>query len=122
MSMGVRAVEVRRVLWSLIALFVAGQVIGAAPGDDPVAGGTRMLRQPSVSATHIAFAYASNIWIVERSGGTARRVTSFQGQASHPQLSPDGRQLAFSADYAGNPDVYVVPVDGGEPARLTWHP
>ncbi len=74
-----------------------------------------------MSATHIAFAYASNIWIVERGGGAARRVTSFQGQASHPQLSPDGRTLAFSADYAGNADVYTVPVAGGEPTRLTWH-
>ena len=96
---------------------------GAAPGDDPVPGtATRLLRQPSVSATHIAFAYASNIWIVDRAGGTARRVTSFQGQASHPQLSPDGRALAFSAEYAGNADVYVVPAAGGEPTRLTWHP
>jgi tricorn protease len=93
-----------------------------AAADDPPAGGTRLLRTPTVSATHIAFAYASNIWIVERKGGTARRVTSFQGQAGNPQLSPDGRQLAFSADYAGNADVYVVPVDGGEPTRLTWHP
>lgn len=95
---------------------------GAAPADPSAGATTRLLRMPTVSATHIAFAYASNIWIVERAGGTARRVTSFQGQASHPQLSPDGRQLAFSADYAGNPDVYVVPVDGGEPTRLTWHP
>ncbi len=93
------------------------------PGRRPAGvGRTRLLRTPTVSAGHIAFAYASNIWIVERAGGTARRVTSFQGQASNPQLSPDGRQLAFSADYAGNADVYVVPVEGGEPTRLTWHP
>ncbi len=110
----------------LVGLALALSVTGlrsAAPGDDPAAAGaTRLLRQPTVSATHIAFAYASNIWIVERAGGTARRVTSFQGQASHPQLSPDGRTLAFSAEYAGNADVYTVPVAGGEPTRLTWHP
>ncbi len=109
----------------LVALVVTASLLaGAMPraADDPPSTGTRLLRMPTVSATHIAFAYASNIWIVERAGGAARRVTSFQGQASHPQLSPDGRQLAFSADYAGNPDVYTVPVDGGEPTRLTWHP
>lgn len=83
---------------------------------------TRLLRTPSVSSTHIAFAYANNIWIVERAGGTARRLTSFQGQTTNPKLSPDGRHVAFSAQYTGNTDVYVVPVDGGQPTRLTWHP
>jgi tricorn protease len=83
---------------------------------------TRLLRTPSISATHVAFAYANNIWIVERKGGDARRLTSFQGQSSNPKISPDGTTVAFSADYAGNTDVYTVPVSGGEPVRLTWHP
>ena len=83
---------------------------------------TRMLRSPSVSTTSIAFSHAGNIWIVDRSGGAARRLTSFQGEATNPQLSPDGRRVAFSAQYAGNVDVYVLPVEGGEPRRLTFHP
>ena len=83
---------------------------------------TRLLRTPSISATHVAFAYANNIWIVDRKGGDARRLTSFQGQSSNPKISPDGATVAFSADYAGNTDVYTVPVGGGEPVRLTWHP
>ncbi|MBI1765893.1 MAG: PD40 domain-containing protein [Acidobacteria bacterium] len=86
------------------------------------AGPTRLLRTPTVSATQIAFAYANNIWTVERAGGAARRVTSFQGQTSNPHFSPDGKWLAFSGEYAGNFDVYVVPAEGGEPKRLTWHP
>jgi tricorn protease len=85
-------------------------------------GGTRLLRTPSVSASHIAFAYAGNIWIVDRAGGDARRLTSFAGEASNPQLSPDGAQVAFSGQYGGNTDVYVVAARGGEPTRLTWHP
>ena len=85
-------------------------------------GATRLLRSPTVSATHIAFAYANNIWIVERAGGTARRVTSFHGQTLNPHFSPDGKWIAFSGEYAGNNDVYVVPAEGGEPKRLTWHP
>ena len=80
-----------------------------------------MLRSPSVSATQIAFAYANNIWVVERSGGMARRLTSFQGLTSNPHFSPDGKWIAFSGEYAGNNDVYVVPSEGGEPKRLTWH-
>jgi len=85
-------------------------------------GPTRLLRTPSISTTHVAFAYANNIWIVDRKGGDARRLTSFQGQSSNPKISPDGTLVAFSADYAGNTDVYTVPVSGGEPVRLTWHP
>ena len=111
-----------RLVTGVALLFAVLTAPSPRAADVPAAGGTRLLRQPTVSATHVAFAYASNIWIVERAGGVARRVTSFQGQASNPELSPDGRQLAFSADYGGNPDVYVVAVDGGEPTRLTWHP
>ncbi|MGH9823089.1 MAG: S41 family peptidase, partial [Blastocatellia bacterium] len=84
--------------------------------------GTRLLRMPTVSETEIAFAYANNIWVVGRSGGTARRLTSFQGLTENPHFSPDGKLIAFSGEYAGNIDVYVVPAEGGEPKRLTWHP
>src|SRR5215472_2735223 len=85
-------------------------------------GQTRLLRSPTVSSTQIAFAYANNIWVVPRAGGMARRVTSFQGQTTNPHFSPDGKWIAFSGEYAGNLDVYVVATDGGEPRRLTWHP
>jgi len=101
---------------ALIALPLASPRI-AANGEP-----TRLLRSPSVSATQIAFAYAGNIWAVERAGGLARRLTSFQGESSNPHFSPDGKWVAFSGEYAGNTDVYIVPADGGEPKRLTWHP
>jgi tricorn protease len=94
-------------------------VLAVAPG---AAAQTRMLRSPTVSKTQIAFAYANNIWTVDRAGGTARRLTSFQGATENPKFSPDGKLIAFSATYAGNQDVYVVPAEGGEPKRLTWHP
>jgi tricorn protease len=85
-------------------------------------GQTRLLRTPTVSSTQIGFAYANNIWVAPRAGGSARRLTSFQGQTTNPHFSPDGRWIAFSGEYAGNFDVYIVPSDGGEPKRLTWHP
>src|SRR5512135_3001839 len=85
-------------------------------------GPTRLLRMPTVSATQIAFACANNLWIVERAGGMARRLTSFAGQTTNPHFSPDGKWVAFSAEYAGNVDVYVVAAEGGEPKRLTRHP
>ena len=103
--------------WAVLPLFAL--VVSAGP---PNGEPTKLLRMPTVSATHIAFAYANNIWVVERAGGTARRLTSFQGQTVNPHFSPDGKWIAFSGDYAGNTDVYVVPAEGGEPKRLTWHP
>ncbi len=100
-------------------LLAAALALAAAT---PVSAQTRMLRSPSVSQRHIAFAHAGNIWIVERAGGSARRLTSFAGEAVNPKLSPDGSKVAFSAQYAGNVDVYVLPIEGGEPKRLTYHP
>ena len=107
-----------------IALFIALTLLLSTGVARVGANGepTRMLRSPSVSGTHVAFAYANNIWVVERGGGNARRLTSFQGQTSNPKFSPDGTAIAFSGEYAGNTDVYVVPTEGGEPKRLTWHP
>ena len=105
---------------SIRAAIAALLLAAAAPA--LLAAQTRLLRQPTISAQHIAFSYANNIWVVGREGGEARRLTSFQGVTSNPKLSPDGRTVAFSGQYGGNTDVYVVPVEGGEPTRLTWHP
>ncbi|MDF1505232.1 S41 family peptidase [Roseisolibacter sp. H3M3-2] len=100
---------------------LAAALTVAVPLGAQAPAGTRLLRTPSVSARHIAFTYANNVWVVERAGGSARRLTSFQGETTNPKLSPDGRTVAFSAEYGGNTDVYVVPVEGGQPTRLTWH-
>ena len=94
----------------------------AALATAPLQAQTRLLRTPAVSQSQIAFAYANNIWTVDRAGGVARRITSFQGQSSNPKFSPDGKWLAFSAENGGNTDVYVVASQGGELKRLTWHP
>ncbi len=79
----------------------------------PIAVGERHARRVRVRQQHL---------VVDRAGGLARRLTSFQGQTSNPSFSPDGRSIAFSGEYAGNIDVYTVPVEGGDPKRLTWHP
>ncbi|MGH8281788.1 MAG: protease, partial [Gammaproteobacteria bacterium] len=81
-----------------------------------------LLQTPSLSKTEIAFAYGGDIWIAPRNGGDAQRLVAGNGLASGPVFSPDGSQVAYAADQAGNTDVYAVPAAGGEPRRLTWYP
>ncbi|MDQ6827838.1 MAG: peptidase S41, partial [Gemmatimonadota bacterium] len=83
---------------------------------------TRLLAQPALSATHIAFVYAGDLWTARRDGSDVRRLTTADGDEQNPVFSPDGKLIAFSANYDGNTDVYVVPSTGGAPKRLTWHP
>ncbi len=84
--------------------------------------GTRLLRQPTLSATQIAFEYGGDIWIVSRTGGEARRLTSTPAVEADPYFSPDGRWIAFTSDRSGVEAVYVVSADGDDPRRLTWSP
>ena len=86
------------------------------------AKGARFLHQPDISSELIAFIYAGDLWTVPVEGGTARRLTAHPGRESNPRFSPDGRWIAFSAEYDGNTDVYLIPSEGGQPNRLTYHP
>jgi|HubBroStandDraft_6_1064221.scaffolds.fasta_scaffold00986_10 tricorn protease len=81
-----------------------------------------LLQSPTLSATQIAFSYGGDIWIVDRTGGDARRLVTGTGLESGPIFSPDGKWVAYTGDYDGNQDVYVVATAGGEPRRLTYHP
>ena len=83
---------------------------------------TRLLRQPALCADQVAFVYGGDIWLVDRAGGQARRVTSTPAVETDPHFSPDGRWLAYTSNRAGKRAVYVQPVNGGSPQRLTWYP
>src|SRR5688500_4856456 len=81
-----------------------------------------LLQKPALSRTQIVFAFANDLWIVDRSGGDAKRLTTAVGVETDPRFSPDGAQIAFTGQYDGNTDVFLVPAAGGVPRRLTWHP
>ena len=83
---------------------------------------TTLFRQPTVSRTDIVFSYGGDLWIVTRAGGDARRLTTGIGIETNPYFSPDGNWIAFTGEYDGNADVYIVPATGGVPKRLTFHP
>jgi len=98
-------------------LLIAGQDLTAINTSD-----TRLMSQPAASSSHIAFIYAEDLWVMNADGSSPRRLTVDEGIESDPCFSPDGKLIAFSAQYDGNTDVFVVPVEGGLPVRLTWHP
>jgi len=79
-----------------------------------------LMRFPTLHGNTIVFAAHDNLWAVARSGGTAARLTSDPGRDLMPRFSPDGRWIAFTADYEGNRDVYVIPAGGGAARRLTF--
>ncbi|MEM6644221.1 MAG: PDZ domain-containing protein [Bacteroidota bacterium] len=81
----------------------------------------RMFRESDVSASQIAFVYAGDIWTVPKRGGVATRLSSPKGAEKFPKFSPDGKHIAFTANYDGNWDVYLIPSNGGIPKRLTSH-
>jgi len=81
-----------------------------------------LFQSPTISRTHIAFAWAGDLWSVPREGGVAQRLTAHAGIESLPHFSPDGSQIAFTGEYDGNTDVFVMHASGGVPTRLTWHP
>ena len=76
------------------------------------AQGTRLLRQPTLSDTHIAFVYAGDLWVSDISGEQTLRLTSTPAVESAPHFSPDGKTIAFSSNRAGVNTVYTVPVTG----------
>ncbi len=81
-----------------------------------------MLRYPDISAKHVAFVYANDIWLAPRDGGLASPLASPPGAEASPKFSPDGMQLAFVGNYDGNRELYTIPVSGGQPQRVTHHP
>jgi tricorn protease len=98
-----------------LALILAGSVL--ASGSGPL-----LLQHPSLASGRIVFSYGGDLWLVGKDGGRADRLTTGVGIESDPSFSPDGTMVAFSGQYEGNTDVYVVPAAGGVPLRLTHHP
>ena len=99
---------------ALLALACAG--VSRAAEETPL-----LAHSPTLSKTQVVFAYGGYLWSVPRDGGDARQITT-GGHEGAPMFSPDGKWIAFTAMYDGNVDVFVMPADGGEPKRLTWHP
>jgi len=99
-----------------LSLFALGAFLTARAADD-----VRLLRFPDINNDLIAFVYAGDIWTVSSSGGEARRLTSHNGLELFPKISPDGQWIAFSGEYSGSRQIFVIPSNGGVPKQLTWY-
>jgi tricorn protease len=106
----------KKVMLALVILLTIN-VVSFAQADRKL-----LMRNPTLSKTHIVFVYAGDLWIVSREGGEASRLTNGIGIETTPLFSPDGRTIAFTGEYDGNVDIYTVPATGGVPKRLTYHP
>ena len=110
-----QAVALRRLVLVLVVLLV----IDSSAFGQNLPNTTRLLRFPATNDRQIVFCYAGELYTVPKDGGTARRLTSGPGYSSFPRFSADGAQLAFTSQYDGNTEVYVMPGEGGVPKRLT---
>jgi tricorn protease len=101
-----------------LALFLFAFAAVFAQADRPL-----LMTRVALNQTHIAFTYAGKIWLVERTGGAARRLTNTPNDETNPVFSPDGRKIAFSRSNGNDFDVFVARADGtGEPQRITMMP
>ena len=88
----------------------------------PAGAETRLLRFPDIHGDRVVFTYAGDLWSASTAGGTAVRLTSHPGQELFARFSPDGSQIAFTGQYDGDEQVYVMPAGGGVPKQLTFYP
>jgi len=102
----------------LIAFTLAGMLLATAA----TAAETRLLRFPDVHGDRVVFSYGGDLWSAPLAGGTAWRLTAHPGLELFAKFSPDGRWIAFTGQYGGDEQVYVMPASGGEPRQLTWYP
>lgn len=80
-----------------------------------------LMRFPDINNNLVAFVYAGDIWSVPANGGEARRLTSHEGMELFPKISPDGKWIAFSGEYSGTRQIFVIPSEGGKPKQLTFY-
>ena len=105
-----------RVLACLIVL-MAGAVTAPELGAQ-----SKPLRLPDIHGDKVAFSFVGDLWVASSSGGLARRLTAHPGVEYFAKFSPDGKWIAFTGQYDGDEQVYVIPSEGGEPRQLTFYP
>lgn len=107
----------QKVLKKLVAAVLFISMAANVQGMDDA----RLMRFPDINGDLVAFVYAGDIWTVNAAGGQAQRLTSHEGLELFPKISPDGKWIAFSAEYSGSRQIWVMPAEGGPAKQLTWY-
>src|SRR5215813_3932688 len=106
-----------RNLWKCVVAVVCALGIGGGVGAQ-----TKLLRFPDIHGDKVVFTYGGDLWVASTSGGVATRLTAHPGVEVFAKFSPDGKWIAFTGQYDGDEQVYVIPSSGGEPRQLTFYP
>ncbi len=112
-------------LFALLLFTIATAPASADESESAVADSemaTKLLRFPDVHGDQVVFCYAGDLWRASTSGGLAVRLTAHPGLERFPKFSPDGRSIAFTGQYDGDEQVYIMPAIGGQPQQLTYYP
>jgi len=105
---------------NVVVALLAACLVALLPAS--AAAQTKLLRYPDIAGDRVAFCYAGDIWTAPAKGGNATRLTAHAGLELFPKFSPDGKWLAFTGQYEGDEQVYVIPAEGGQPRQLTYYP
>lgn len=114
--------RIRFVLALVAVSLLAAESTPARGAETPESEEARLLRFPAIHGEQVVFSYSGDLYTVGIQGGIARRLTSDVGYEIFPKFSPDGKTIAFTAQYDGNSEVYLMPAQGGEPQRISWTP
>jgi len=101
---------------AFLCLFVSAVMISPANAE------TQLIMSPSISKTQLAFIYGGDLWVSNKKGQNLKKLTTSVASESDPHFSPDGKWIAFSSNENNNMDVYIIPANGGQATRLTYHP
>ena len=101
---------------------ITGIAVSVITASSPITAQTKLLRFPDIHGDQVAFTYAGDLWTASVAGGTATRLTAHPGLELFAKFSPDGKWIAFTGQYDGDEQVYVIPASGGPPKQLTFYP
>lgn len=112
--------KIKFIFAAVAVMFIGSSSDASAQASAGESNEYRLMRFPDIQGDKVVFSYAGDIYITSANGGVARKLTSDIGYELFPRFSPDGKYIAFTGQFDGNSEVYVIPSEGGIPKRVTY--